>query len=103
MQSAVFQEHQVFFVQNTVTFETVALIRKNVLSFMEENPSIETYSIDLRDVKEVNSAALGLLVELKKYTIARKKMVIFLNLPERLTSLAKVYGVAEWLNLHSCA
>lgn len=99
MQSTVFQEHDVFFMQNTVTFETVALITKNVLRFIKENPSIEAYSIDLRDVKEVNSAALGLLVELKKYAILHKKMVRFLNIPEKLIALAQVCGLIECLGL----
>ncbi len=98
---AVFKKEEVFCIQNAVTFETIVCIQKKIIQLMQENTSLALYTIDFKEVTEVNSAALGLLVELKKYTITHKKGIKFIHLPERLLSLAQVCGVAEWLGL-SC-
>ena len=97
---AILQANTVF-IKGEVTFETITVIQKDMITLMHGQSSLSAYQIDLSGVTEVNSAALGLLVELKKYTVAHKKVIAFLNLPERLASLARVYGVADWLELHS--
>lgn len=97
--SQVIQNEDTFFITEVVTFETVTTLQKTVIALILKNPSISHFQIDFSRVTEVNSAALGLLIELKKYIIAHQKTVIFLNLPERLLSLAQVCGVADWLCL----
>ncbi|MES2204070.1 MAG: STAS domain-containing protein [Pseudomonadota bacterium] len=101
-EAEVSQREGVIFMTGVVTFETVAMLQKKIILLMQRDASLSLYQINLMDVKKVNSAALGLLVELKKYTIAHNKAVVFLNLPERLLSLAQVCGVAAWLEL-SCS
>ena len=96
-EAEVYERERVIFIKGATTFETVAAIQKKIVFLIQKNSSLSFYQIDLTDVKEVNSAALGLLVELKKVTIAYKKTIVFLNAPERLLSLAQVCGVASWL------
>ena len=98
-EAEVVQREDVVFIKGVATFETVAAIQKAITVLLQKNASASIFQVDFTQVIEVNSAALGLLVELKKYTILHKKAVVFLNLPEKLISLAQVCGVAEWLGL----
>lgn len=100
MQSSVHENNEMIMVSGIVTFETVAAIQKNMINLLQKNPAVSQFQVDLATATQVNSAALGLLVELKKVTIAQKKEIVFLNLPQRLISLAQVCGVADWLGLH---
>ena len=99
MQATVFEKEGIFYIKSAITFETVAAIQKDTLSLIQNAASLSAYQIDLKEVTEVNSAALGLLVELKKATIVHKKTIVFLNVPGRLLSLAQVCGVSDWLGL----
>ncbi len=100
MQSSVRQNNEVIMIDGAVTFETVAAIQKSIEHLLQcDQFAGSRYQINLESVTLVNSAALGLLVELKKATIAHKKMIVFLNAPRRLLSLAQVCGVSDWLGL----
>lgn len=99
MSATVFKKEEIFYLKSTITFETVAAIQKEIISLIRNNLSLSVYQIDLKDITEVNSAALGLLVELKKYSMAHKKTIVFLHSPERLLLLAQVCGVSDWLGL----
>jgi len=97
MQSRVVQNEGIISIQGAVTFETVAAIQKEITCLLHKNESLSESKIDLAEVSVVNSAALGLLVELKKKAVMKHKAITFLNAPERLLSLAQVCGVAIWL------
>lgn len=98
MHATVHRKEGSFFIQEAVTFETVSTLQNNLIRMMRD-ASLPSCTLNFEGVKEVNSAALGLLVELKKYSIAQKKEIQFLNLPERLLSLAHLYGIAGFLKL----
>ena len=91
--------HQIC-IQGSVTFDTVAVVQKNVMTLLRNNSSLTDFQLNLKDVSVVNSAALGLLVELKKWVVAQHKTIRFLNLPDRLLSLAQVCGVATLLEIN---
>lgn len=55
--------------------------------------------IDFSAVTDVDTAALSLLIEWQRRALAANKKVIFTRLPESLTSLAMLYGVAEFIPL----
>lgn len=93
----VFQEGDAIAIRGALTFETVSKVQQRIMSLLNNN--LLSYSIDLKNISLVNSAALGLLVELKKKMVERKKTIEFQNPPERLLSLAEVCGVASWLGL----
>lgn len=90
---------EAFSIEGAVTFETVARIQKSVMNLLSRELPSAVYQVNLAGITLVNSAALALLVELKKKVLAQKKAVTFLNPPERLVGLAQVCGVADWLGL----
>jgi phospholipid transport system transporter-binding protein len=53
--------------------------------------------VDLSAVTELDSAALGLLVEWLRDARAQKREIVFFNLPENLKSLGTLYGVLDLL------
>ena len=52
-------------------------------------------TLDLAGVTEVDSAALSLLFEWRRAALAAGRSIRYVNLPENLESLARLYGVAE--------
>ena len=52
-------------------------------------------TLDLARVTEVDSTALSLLFEWRRAALAANQRIRYVNLPENLTSLARLYGVTE--------
>ncbi len=100
MQSNISKKEGIIYIEGTVTFETVAVIQKNIAQLLQDSEFASKCSLDLKAVAQVNSAALALLVELKKQSILHKRVIVFLHPPERLLLLAQVCGVAEWLDFN---
>lgn len=57
--------------------------------------------INLSQVTDVDTAALSLLMEWQRRVHAAGKKVTFTHLPESLMSLAKLYGVADFISASS--
>jgi phospholipid transport system transporter-binding protein len=55
-------------------------------------------TVDLGEVGELDSSALALLLAWLREAKSRNASLSFANLPEGLTTIAKVYGVAELLH-----
>jgi len=53
--------------------------------------------VDLSAVTELDSAALGLLIEWLREARAERREIAFLNLPDNLKSLGELYGVLDLL------
>jgi phospholipid transport system transporter-binding protein len=53
--------------------------------------------VDLRDVTELDSAAVSLLLEWRRAAAKANRRVEFVNLPDSLKSLAELYGVSHLL------
>ncbi|MBL8539246.1 MAG: STAS domain-containing protein [Burkholderiales bacterium] len=53
--------------------------------------------VDLAGVGEIDSAALGLLIEWLREARAHKREIVYLNLPANLESLGTLYGVLDLL------
>lgn len=71
---------------------------ENVLALREEGLRLFTaaeVTLDLAGVTEVDSAALSLLFEWRRAALAAGRSIRYVNLPENLESLARLYGVAE--------
>lgn len=58
-------------------------------------------SVNLSAVTDVDTAALGLLLEWQRRAAAIDKKVSFVHVPASLISLAKLYGVAEYLSFEN--
>jgi len=54
-------------------------------------------SIDLAEVGELDSSALALLLAWLREAKRRDRDLVFTNLPQGLTTIARLYGVAELL------
>lgn len=72
----------------------------NVVSVLAEGNGLFTASrvtVDLARVTEVDSSAVSLLLEWRREAARHGRSIRFLNLPDNLKSLAKLYGVTELL------
>ena len=54
-------------------------------------------TVDLAEVGEVDSSALALLLAWLREAKRRNRSLAFANLPQGLTTIARLYGVAELL------
>lgn len=54
-------------------------------------------SVDLGEVSELDSSALALLLAWLREAKHRDRDLVFANLPQGLTTIARLYGVAELL------
>lgn len=53
--------------------------------------------IDLGQVSDVDTTAVSLLFEWQRQAQAKQSPIRFINLPDNLVSLAKLYGVSEFI------
>ncbi len=59
--------------------------------------------VDLSKVEAVDSAAVALLLSWLRHAQRSGVKLRFMNVPDSLLSLARLYGVAEWLPITSRA
>lgn len=83
-----------WFMTGDITLNQVPNIMKLTISH-EWKDSI---SIDLINVKEVDTSLLGLIFEWKRQAKKNNKTVKIKNTPANLLSLAKLYGVEEFIS-----
>lgn len=80
---------------------TGAVTLDNVVAVLEEStrvlPAAPHVVVDLAGVTEVDSAAVSLLLEWRRIVEADGRRIDFVNLPDNLKSLARLYGVTELL------
>ncbi len=77
---------------------TGAVNLENALALREEGLRLfvdPEVTLDLAGVTEVDSAAVSLLFEWRRAALAANRSIRYVNLPDNLTSLAKLYGVTE--------
>lgn len=75
-----------------------AVTLENALDLREQGLRLLTgadTTLDLAGVTEVDSTALSLLFEWRRAALAANRRIRYINLPENLTSLARLYGVTE--------
>jgi phospholipid transport system transporter-binding protein len=77
--------------KGAVNLENAVALREDGLRLFTEQET----TLDLSGVTEVDSAAVSLLFEWRRAALAAKRNIRYVNLPDNLTSLAKLYGVTE--------
>ena len=90
------QDQHKYFISGVVDFSTVPdLLRRTSAFFVADNSSSSSrqVTIDLSQVKESNSAALALMLEIVKSARQKKLDVQFENLPQTILIIAKAYGL----------
>ena len=73
---------------------------RNAAAMLEEGNRLfaaDGVALDLSEVTEVDSAAVSLRLEWRRGAERRNQRITFINLPENLKSLAKLYGVTEFV------
>jgi phospholipid transport system transporter-binding protein len=72
----------------------VAVVTRAVALFNRED-----LIIDLAQVTEVDSSAVSLLLEWRREAGRRNCRMSFINMPPKLQSLVRLYGIAELMHL----
>ena len=89
------QNTQQYLISGNVDFSTVPDLMRQASGFISasELPENNTLTIDMSQVKECNSAALALMLEIKKSAQQKDIEIHFENLPATISTIAKAYGV----------
>lgn len=77
--------------KGAVNLENALALREDGLRLFTEQET----TLDLSGVTEVDSSAVSLLFEWRRAALAANRRIHYVNLPDNLTSLAKLYGVTE--------
>jgi len=68
-----------------------------VLALSKEMELPMSGEVDLNDVDAIDSAAVAVLLELKRRAVAEKRSLTFVDVPPTLAALADLYGVDQML------
>jgi len=90
---------------NTLTLQGAVTI-DNAAALMQQGNVLlqavgEDAVMDLAQVTAVDSAAVSLLLEWQRNAASRRQKIAYVNLPQNLVSLARLYDVAELIPLPS--
>lgn len=77
--------------KGAVNLENALALREDGLRLFTEQET----TLDLSGVTEVDSSAVSLLFEWRRAALTANRRIHYVNLPDNLTSLAKLYGVTE--------
>ncbi len=80
--------------EGELTLSTVTVLLEEGRQALEQGCTC----FDLAGVGHVDSSALSLMMSWKRAAIAQGRSLSFRNIPATLSSLATLYGVAEFLN-----
>ena len=72
----------------------------NVNAVLDEGGRVFTaasVTVDLAGVTDVDSTAVSVLLESRRAALRDKRAIAYVNYPENLKSLIKLYGVSELL------
>lgn len=73
--------------------QTLQVLRARLASL----PAGEPAQIDAAELREFDSTALAVLLELRRGALAAGRPFSVLHAPTRLRELARLYGLADWL------
>lgn len=86
-------------VAGDVTMATVSALFKEGLMYHKESKSKADLLIDFARLEKVDSSAVSLMLGWLREAKKNKVKVKFINIPDNLMSLARLYGVAEMFHL----
>ena len=89
------QNKQQYLISGIVDFSTVPNLLRQASGLIlgSKSADINSITIDLSQVKECNSAALALMLEIAKSAQQKNIELHFENLPATALTIAKAYGV----------
>ena len=77
-------------VRGPITFSNVVELTQQGIGLIDSHCQV----VDLNEVTEVDSSAVSMLLEWLRIAKMRKLDLHFVNLPENLNSLLKLYGLS---------
>ena len=77
-------------VRGSITFSNVVELTQQGIGLIDSHCQV----VDLNEVTEVDSSAVSMLLEWLRVAKMRKLDLHFVNLPENLNSLLKLYGLS---------
>lgn len=80
-------------VEGPINIDNVVAMTQHGITLFEKN----SLDIDLASVAEVDSSIVSMLLEWLREAKRKKIQLRFINIPESVTSLMQLYGVAEFL------
>jgi phospholipid transport system transporter-binding protein len=78
-------------VSGAVTIQDVAVVMEQGIALFDR----KELAIDLGGVTEVDSSAVSLLLEWKREALRRGRHLLFANIPQKLWTLLRLYGISE--------
>lgn len=78
-------------VRGSITFNNVVELTQQGIGLIDDHCQV----VDLNEVTEVDSSAVSMLLEWLRIAKMRKLDLHFVNLPENLNSLLKLYGLSR--------
>lgn len=87
----VFSDGHGIIVQGPVTIDHVVTLTKNGIALFNQQHCV----IDLKKITEVDSTIISMLLEWLRVARQGGYQLEFINMPESLESLIKLYGIAE--------
>lgn len=82
-----------------LTFDTVPELYEHSAEWLQ--PSGGAVTVDLEEVRRVDSAGLALLVEWVRLAQTRGSSLKLMNVPEQLRSLIRVHGLSDALGVNN--
>lgn len=87
---AIFLDGNKIAVRGSITFNNVVELTQQGIGLIDGHCQV----VDLNEVTEVDSSAVSMLLEWLRIAKMRKLDLHFVNLPENLNSLLKLYGLS---------
>ncbi|MBA2658921.1 MAG: STAS domain-containing protein [Nitrosospira sp.] len=81
-------------VKGSVTINNVVALAAQGIALLDRDNLV----IDLKEVSEVDSSAICMLLEWQREASRRNWRMYFANMPHNLKSLVQLYGVAELIS-----
>ncbi len=82
-----------------VTMDSVVTMLKEGLLAQDVTSSTAVRLIDLAGLDKVDSSAVSMMLAWLRDAQRQERAISFINVPENLLSLARLYGVSEMLDL----
>ena len=89
---------EVLVLKGALSFETLPSVLAESAQYAARDDLPERLTIDFAGVTGIDSSAVALLLDWRRQAAARGKRLVFVNLPQNLLELARLYGVAELID-----
>ena len=88
---------EVLALEGALSFETLPTVLVQSAGYAARTDLPDRLTIDFANITGVDSSAVALLLEWRRQAQQKQKTLVFVNLPANLLALARLYGVAEFI------